>query len=108
LETKLVKEIQRNVVKNFLESVFMTQLMNESPLSGFDFLIFVRQRYGIVISPGTVYTRLYSLERKGLIKGNLLSGKRVYRLTVKGEHAIKSFLKSKEEIQMFVCSLFDN
>ncbi len=41
-----------------------------------------------MISSGTIYSRLYSLERAGLVRGVEKGGKRVYELTSRGEEAV--------------------
>jgi len=55
-----------------------------------------------MVSSGTVYSLLYSLERNGLIKGVGNQRKRIYALTERGEQDIKVITKANEEIQNFL------
>jgi DNA-binding PadR family transcriptional regulator len=76
-----------------------------SPLGGHDVIDFINQKFGILLSPGTVYNMLYSLEREGLIEGLWDQRKRVYKLTDKGKENIKLISKANEEIQNFLRSI---
>src|SRR3990172_10522652 len=105
VESGILKEFQRSILKNFLDTVVMVKLKACGPLSGYDLMEYVQQKYGILISSGTVYSLLYSLERKGLLKGDCSSGKRLYALTEEGLKAIESILNSREEIKRFVGTL---
>jgi DNA-binding PadR family transcriptional regulator len=67
----------------------------------------IHQKLGFLISSGTVYSLLYSMERKGLIKGELTDGKRIYVLTDQGKGVIDDILGSKEELLKFVRTLLD-
>jgi len=108
VESGMLKEFQRSIVKNFLDTVVMVKLKACGPLSGYDLMEYVQQKYGVLISSGTVYSLLYSLERKGLLKGDCASGKRLYALTEEGLKAIESILNSREEIKRFVGTLLQD
>ena len=101
MPTKIVKKLQRRVVKSFMDILILTELRN-SPMGGYDVISHIHKRFGILMSPGTVYSLLYSLEREGLIKGVWNQRKRVYVLTEKGEQNIKAITKANEEIQSFL------
>jgi DNA-binding PadR family transcriptional regulator len=94
------------MVRNFLDIIVLAELRNSSPLSGYDAIDFVHKKFDVLINSGTIYSLLHSMERKGLIEGELTEGKRVYVLTDKGTNAINALLKSKEEIQRFLGTLF--
>jgi len=101
-EIKMLKELQRSIVKNFLDTVVMVKLKTSGSLTGYEVMEYVQQKYGVVISSGTVYSLLYSLERKGFLKADCNSGKRSYALTDEGLKATQSILNSKEEIKKFI------
>jgi DNA-binding PadR family transcriptional regulator len=61
----------------------MAELQNE-PISGYDVISFIHNKFGFLASSGTVYSLLYSLERNGLVEGIWIERKRVYKLTEKG------------------------
>jgi len=76
--------------------------MKKGSLSGYDVIALLHRRFGILLSSGTVYSLLYSLERDGLIKGVWNQRKRVYELTEKGEQNMQIITKANQEIQNFL------
>jgi len=79
--------------------VFILGQLQENPLSGYDLIGIIHSRFDILVSSGTIYSLLYSLERDGLIKGVQDQRKRVYKLTEKGEKAIPVLVQANGEIQ---------
>jgi DNA-binding PadR family transcriptional regulator len=106
LKSEIVEETQKSMIKDFLDIIVLAELRKSSPLSGYDVLELIHKKFDVLISSGTIYSLLYSMERKGLIEGELTEGKRVYALTEKGINVISAFLKSKEELQRFLGTLF--
>jgi DNA-binding PadR family transcriptional regulator len=104
--SKILKNVQRRLIKHFLDTIILDKLKNTQALSGYDIMELVHKKFGLLISSGTVYALLYSMERKGLIRGELTGGKRIYALSDKGIDTINTILKSKEEIQRFIGTLF--
>jgi DNA-binding PadR family transcriptional regulator len=84
--------------------------MKKSLVSGYDVITIIHKRFGILLSSGTVYSTLYSLERRGLIRGTWNNRKRVYALTEKAEQNMGAVTKAKKEIQDFLrnISLLDS
>ena len=76
--------------------------LSRSSLSGYDIIGLIHKRFGILLSSGTVYSLLYSMERNGLIKGVQNQRKRLYTLTEKGKQNTKVITKANEEIQSFL------
>ena len=86
------KDIEIRVAKNFLDVIVLIEMKKQSRLSGYDVTGFVNKKFGGMLSPGTVYATLYSLERKGLIKGELDGRKTVYTLTGLGQEVIDNMM----------------
>ena len=101
---QVIKEIHERIVKNFMDILIMTELKN-APMSGYDAISFIHKKFHILISSGTVYSLLYSLERDGLIEGKFNNRKRVYGLTAKGEETIQTIQQASERIQTFMLNL---
>jgi len=101
----IIKEMHGRIVKNFMDLLIMTELRN-NPMSGYDVISFIHKKFRLLISSGTVYSLLYSLERDGLIEGNFNNRKRVYVLTEKGEETIQAIQESSQQIQAFMANLF--
>jgi DNA-binding PadR family transcriptional regulator len=74
-------------------------------MSGYDAIAFIHNKFGILISSGTVFSLLYSLERDGLIKGMWAKRKRVYELTEKGEKTIEVVLNADDKIKSLITTL---
>jgi DNA-binding PadR family transcriptional regulator len=68
-------------------------------MSGYGIIGFIHNKFRILISSGTVYSLLYSLEREGLIEGRWNHRKRVYQLRNKDE---KTILNANNDIQYLV------
>jgi len=105
VETSTVlKNMHRRIIKNFLDVLVLAELRN-GPLSGYDVIAFIHNKFRLLVSSGTVYSLLYSLERDGLIDGSWNQRKRVYKLTEKGEATIKAILNANDKIQYLMSSL---
>jgi len=100
-EAEILGELYRRVVKAFMDIVVLAEL-RRGPMSGYDVIERVHNKFRILVSSGTVYSLLYSLERDGLIRGMSSRRKRVYTLTDKGKETIKIILNANEKIEHFV------
>lgn len=105
MEKETLNEMHVSLIKNFLDVIILARLRKLGPLSGYDVLRFVHGTYDILISPGTVYSLLYSLERRSFVAGEWIEGRRVYSLTEKGEKTINVIIQSKDELVGFVENL---
>ena len=101
MSTQLVEKLRKRVIQNFMDIFILTE-MEKGSLSGYDAVGLINQKFGIVLSSGTVYSLLYSMERDGMIKGVWNSRKRVYELTEKGKQNIKAITKANKEVQDFL------
>lgn len=99
------KIIQRRITRNFID-IFILSEVSKSPLSGYDIMTIIYKRFNLLISPGTIYSTLYSLERDGLIRGENRRRKRVYTLTHKGEKFVRSILAMRDEIESLLLKMF--
>lgn len=104
LELKVEKHLRKKVTRDFLDLIILSKLGNSELTSGYDFIGFIHEKYGALISSGTIYSRLYSLEREGFITSCFSERKRVYRITDLGkqfadavqetvQHIIETILK---------------
>ena len=75
-----------------LDIILLKYIKENGSLAGYDFMIWVHKKYGVLLSSGTVYTKIYSLERRGLVKGEWGERKRIYTLTKEGEATLNSVL----------------
>jgi len=99
-----LKSMHRRIIKNFLDVLILAELRKGS-LSGYDVIAFINNKFGILVSSGTVYSFLYALERDGLIAGVWNRRKRVYRLTEKGEETVRAIMSADDKIRHLLSSL---
>jgi DNA-binding PadR family transcriptional regulator len=104
LEGKILKKMHERIIKNFMDIIIMTELQNGS-LSGYDVISYIHNKFNLLVSSGTVYSLLYSLERSGLVEGIWDERKRVYKLTEKGEKTIDTLLRASDKIKGFMANI---
>ena len=104
MESEVLKKMHRRIVKSFMDIIILAELRG-APMSGYDVIAFIHNKFGILVSSGTVYSLLYSLEREDLIKGIWAKRKRVYELTDKGERTIEAILNANDKIKGLMTNL---
>lgn len=104
LEGKILKKMHERIIKNFMDIIILAELRT-GPLSGYDVISFIHNRFHLLVGSGTVYSLLYSLERNGLIEGTWNERRRVYELTEKGEKTIDTVLCANDKIKNFITGL---
>ena len=82
--------------------------LQEKPLSGYDIISLIHRKFNVLVSSGTVYSLLYSLERKGLVTADMDQRKRVYTLTEKGKQTLETVGRANEEINSLVHNLISS
>jgi len=101
LEDEVFEDIQARIVKSFMDVIVLMELRNKT-LGGYDVISLVDKKFGILLSSGTVYSQLYSLERNGLIEAHLNQRKREYALTIKGKETIRAILNIRDKIKVLM------
>jgi DNA-binding PadR family transcriptional regulator len=104
LEGKILKKMHERIIKNLMDIIIMAELRNGS-LSGYDVISYIHNKFNLLVSSGTVYSLLYSLERSGLVEGTWDERKRVYKLTEKGEKTIDTLLSASDKIKGFMANI---
>ena len=97
--------MQRRIAKYFLDIIILLELRKRS-LGGYDVIHFVHHKFDILLSAGNVYSFLYALERKGLVKVEYASKRRIFVLTEQGKETVVTILREKERIAAMILSLF--
>ena len=100
-ELQIIKKMNERIIKNFMDIIIMGELRNGA-LSGYDIISYIHNKFQLLVSSGTIYSLLYSLERNSLIEGVWDERKRTYRLTQKGERTIGAMLNADEDIKAFI------
>ena len=86
-DVTMSREIRYKCVRSFLEFIILG-LIKKKPISGYDIITYIYDRFQILLSPGTVYPTLSALEEQGYITSFNEARKRLYTLTKKGESVI--------------------
>ncbi len=79
-----------DVVKKLLEPVILSLL--EKPISGYDIVHEIHNRYKVLISQARIYTYLYELQEKGYLEIKISGKSKLYYPTETGEKYIRQRL----------------
>jgi DNA-binding PadR family transcriptional regulator len=104
MSSNIVENLRRRTIKTFMDILVLAEL-KAKPLSGYDIITLIHKRFNVLVSSGTVYSLLYSLERKGLVTAKMDQRKRVYTLTDKGERTLETVWRANGEINSLVQNL---
>ena len=99
------KPFNERILRSFIDILILTEL-EKNTLSGYDITRLINDRFGIFISPGTIYNTLHSLETRNFIEGIWRDKKRVYKLTNKGKEFLKVIREHKNEILNLLEEIF--
>jgi len=105
VSSEIVERLKKRTFQNFMDLLILVEMKKEGSLSGYDVIGLVHKKFDLLVSSGTVYSLLYSLERDDLIKGAWNNRKRVYELSEKGERNIEIITKANDEFQNFLRNL---
>ncbi|PVX23011.1 MAG: hypothetical protein CW691_11895 [Candidatus Bathyarchaeum sp.] len=97
LKNEPVEKLRKQIIKSVMDVLMLAELRNGA-MSGYDAISFIHEKFGVLVSSGTVYSHLYALERDGLVKGDWETKKRVYDITEKGEKALETVAKANMEL----------
>jgi DNA-binding PadR family transcriptional regulator len=100
-------EMRERVIRNFIDLLILKELKENGNRSGYDIIDLFHKKFHLILSPGSVYSMLYAMERMSLVAGATAGGKRLYKLTRRGEEKIENILCSLEEIHFFIDSMFE-
>jgi DNA-binding PadR family transcriptional regulator len=103
-ENTTLKKLAQRVIREFLDIIVLGKLQRGT-LSGYDIIIYLNSRFQTVVSSGTIYSLLYSMERKGLIEGVWDERKRAYKLTEEGCHMLDDLKKADGSFKDLVAIL---
>ena len=100
MKNGFIDRLRERFLKEFLD-VLIIKRIRDKEYGGYDLLSYFHEYFNIMISPGTLYSTLYSLEREGYIEAHDEGRKRVYSLTSEGEGVLKEIDESKDTLGDF-------
>ncbi|MCB2171849.1 PadR family transcriptional regulator [archaeon] len=81
-------------------------MLKENPSHGYGIIADIHKRFDVLLSPGTLYPLLYSLEKKGLIAIEQDGRRKNYLLTEKGtlqaNRVINAYSSQMRDILKFI------
>jgi DNA-binding PadR family transcriptional regulator len=101
---RIVKSFRERMVKSLLDVLILKSVRDGDSLTGYNMMMDFNEKFGVRLSSGTIYSTLYNLESKGLIRSQLKGRNRVYALTEKGESFIGA-LADDQQAQQFIVLL---
>jgi PadR family transcriptional regulator PadR len=102
---RVLKKVKERFVKDWLDIIVLGHL-SKRECSGYDLISYVQERFGFLVSSGTVYSLLYSLERNGLVVGKWVERRRAYVLTEKGAAQLVAVCASKAQLVVLLGEVF--
>jgi len=99
-------------VKNALDLIILA-ILRDKPwgLTGYDFIGLIYNFFDVMVSPGTLYPILFSLEKQGLVHVEFRGKKRVYYPAVKGKKNVESlinyFVDASNQLNEFLRNISD-
>jgi len=92
-------------VKTSLDLVVLA-ILDDKPMHGYKIMAAIHTEFGVLLSPGTLYPLLHSLEEKKLVESRVEGGKKVYEATNEGrtrfQNAFTMFKVSMNQLESFV------
>lgn len=76
-------DIRDHLVKSFLDIIVLSML-KQNASHGYALIADIHKRFDVLLSPGTLYPLLYSLEKQGLISIEQEGRRKNYLLTERG------------------------
>ena len=95
--------IEKQIVTQLID-VIILKITRDRSLSGYAVICFIKDKFNVRLSAGTVYYRIHILETKGFLKVTEKKGK-YYDLTEKGNILLKVFLSAHDAIHMILNKL---
>jgi len=94
-----------SLMKSFLDIIVLAML-NGNPVHGYKVIAELHRSFGVLLSPGTLYPRLYSLQKEKLIDVMEDKRRKLYFLTPEGRKRVSTvnqlFKRDSEKIFKFI------
>lgn len=100
-KSNISDEFIERFVKNELETIVLALILNK-PMCGTDIIKTVHKEFNILLSPGTIYPLLHSLEEKGLLKCEYKVKTKLYKPPKGAEPKIRGILNEHVQASKFL------
>jgi DNA-binding PadR family transcriptional regulator len=106
LDSETRTDVDSRLILDFMDVIILRLLRESICNSGYEMIRYFQRNYHLLVSSGTLYSMLYSLERRDLIDGNFDGRRRTYGLTKKGENFFKEICEAGQRNQSLFTSIF--
>ncbi|MDI6916761.1 MAG: PadR family transcriptional regulator [Thermoplasmatales archaeon] len=100
-ELNIGDESVERFVKNDLDTIVLALIL-EKPMCGTDIIKTIHKNFNVLLSPGTIYPLLHSLEKKGLLKCEYEVKTKTYKPGKDAEPKIRSLLNEHVQTSRFL------
>jgi DNA-binding PadR family transcriptional regulator len=104
--SETLERLRKQSIKSVMDLIILAELRNGS-MSGYDVIGFIHNRFGLLVSSGTIYSHIYALEREQLVEGTMDSKKRVYDITEKGEQILEQLNQTNTQLLLTLKNLLE-
>lgn len=106
LQDKFKEASKKRLLKAYLDIAIMAEMAERDAMSAPHIISYIKSKFDVSLSPGTVYPVLRRMERTGDIR--LLPKRRIkfYFITKNGLEKLSAFQKSIEKTEDLIPSLF--
>lgn len=101
-------DLDARLVQDFMDVIILKALRGNHCTSGYELIKYFHHKFRVLVSSGTVYSTLYSMERQGLIEGSFDGRRRVYKLTRQGEEFFSEICTAGQRNHSVFLSIFSN
>jgi DNA-binding PadR family transcriptional regulator len=98
--------LEFKLIHDFMDTIILRILTEESYISGNELIKYFHQEFNLMISQGTVYSALCSLERQGLIRGSFIGWRRIYKLLKQGGEFFDELCAARRHNNAVFLSIF--
>jgi len=97
------QNIVDNVIRNSLEPLIISALTH--PVSGYDIVKDINSRFHVMIPMARIYTYLYDLEEKDILKSTKSGRSKIYETTPEGQKYLENKLESIASVYSHIIGL---
>lgn len=102
---EITSRIRQKCIRGFMDIMTLV-LLADRPMCGYEIIESIYEKARVLLSPGTVYPLLDSLQRKGLIESKTESKKKIYKITSSGRETLVRMSAEYAKIQSILSVSF--
>ena len=108
MKSEAKTDLDVRLIRNFMDIIILKRLGANRLTSGYDLIKYFHQKFHMLVSSGSIYSTLYSLERQGLIEGNSDGRKRIFRISAQGKEFLNRICLGSQRSHFIFSSILSN